>query len=93
MSNGTTCLFLGNLIIIILYEGLQVTVHSFKEVCNFFLEQGISYILVERFCQDDFGRQRAIGHRRDNPTVRLNIQLDQLLEMCEQTYTSLTSLM
>ena len=56
------------------YEGLQVTVHSFKEVCKFLLEQGISYILSERFCQDDlenyFGRQLAIGHRRDNPTVR-----------------------
>ena len=56
------------------YEGLQVTVHSFKEVCKFLLEQGISYILSERFCQDDlenyFGRQRAIGHRRDNPIVR-----------------------
>ena len=35
------------------YEGLQVTVHSFKEVCKFLLEQGISYILSERFCQDD----------------------------------------
>ena len=33
-----------------------------KEVCKFLLEQGISYIL--------FGRQRAIGHRRDNPTIR-----------------------
>ena len=56
------------------YEGLQVTVHSFKEVCKFLLQQGISYILSERFCQDDlenyFGRQLAIGHRRDNPTVR-----------------------
>lgn len=31
-------------------------------------------MLSERFCQDDlenyFGRQRAIGRRRDNPTVR-----------------------
>ena len=56
------------------YEGLQVTVHSFKEVCKFLLEQGISYILSERFCQHDlenyYGRQRAIGHRRDNHTVR-----------------------
>ena len=36
----------------------------------------ISYILFERFCRDDlenyFGRQCAIGHRRDNPTVRDN---------------------
>ena len=31
-------------------------------------------MLSERFCQDDlenyFGRQRAIGSRRDNPSVR-----------------------
>ena len=34
----------------------------------------MAYILSERFCQDDvenyFGRQRAIGRRRDNPSVR-----------------------
>ena len=56
------------------YEGIQITVHSFIEVCRFLLEQGVPYILSERFCQDDlenyFGRQRAIGSRRDNPTVR-----------------------
>ena len=56
------------------YEGIQVTVHSFKEVCKFLLQQGVPYILSERFCQDDvenyFGRQRAIGRRRDNPTLR-----------------------
>ena len=56
------------------YEGLQITIHSFKDVCVYLLEQGIPYILSEKFCQDDlenyFGRQRAIGHRRDNPNVR-----------------------
>ena len=56
------------------YEGIQVTVHSFKEVCKFLLQQGVPYILSERFCQDDvenyFGRQRAIGRRQDNPTLR-----------------------
>ena len=50
------------------HEGIQITVHSFKEVCKFLLEHGVP------FCQDDlenyFGRQRAIGSRRDNPTVR-----------------------
>ena len=55
-------------------KGIQVTVHSFKEVCKFLLQNGIPYILSERFCQDDlenyFGRQRAIGRRRDNPSVR-----------------------
>ena len=56
------------------HEGIQITVHSFKEVCKFLLEHGVPYILSERFCQDDlenyFGRQRAIGSRRDNSTVR-----------------------
>ena len=41
-----------------------MTIHSFKEVCKFFLQQGVPYILSERFGQDDvenyFGRQRAI---------------------------------
>ena len=38
------------------------------------LQQGIPYILSERLCQDDlenyFGKQRAIGRRCDNTTVR-----------------------
>ena len=56
------------------YEGIQVTVHSFKEVVKYLLENGVKYVLSERFCQDDlenyFGRQRAIGRRKDNPSVR-----------------------
>ena len=56
------------------YEGIQISVYSFTEVCKFLLENGVQYILSERFCQDDlenyFGRQRAIGHRCDNPSVR-----------------------
>ena len=34
----------------------------------------MKYVLSERFCQDAlenyFGRQRTIGRRRDNPSVR-----------------------
>ena len=56
------------------YEGLQITVFSFKELCKFLLQQSIRYILSERFCQDDlenyFGKQRVIERRCDNPTVR-----------------------
>ena len=55
------------------YEGLQITVLSFKEACKFLLQQSIPYILSERFCQDDlenyFGKQRAIGRRSDSLTV------------------------
>ena len=56
------------------YEGIQTSVFSFKEVCKFLLQNGVPYVLSNRFCQDDlenyFGRQRAIGSRRDNPSVR-----------------------
>ena len=56
------------------YEGLHLTVLSFKEICKFLLEYGVPYILSEKFPEDDaenyFGRQRAIGRRCDNPTVR-----------------------
>ena len=51
------------------YEGLQIIVFSFKDVCKFLLQLGITYILSEKFCQDNiekyFGKQCAIGHRSD----------------------------
>ena len=56
------------------YEGLKITVHSFIEVLKFLFENGVKYVLLERFCQDDlenyFDRQRAIDRRRDNPSLR-----------------------
>nr|XP_047142283.1 uncharacterized protein LOC124816659 [Hydra vulgaris] len=56
------------------YEGLQITVHSFKEVVKFLLENGVQFVFSERFCQDDlenyFDRQRTIGCRKDNPSIR-----------------------
>ena len=56
------------------HEGIEVTVNSFKEVVRYLLENGVKYVLSERFCQDDlenyFGRQRAIGRRKDNPSIR-----------------------
>ena len=48
--------------------------YSFKEISRFLQEHGVQYILSERFYQDDlenyFGRQRAIGSRCDNPSVK-----------------------
>ena len=56
------------------FEGIKITTHSFKEVVRYLLSHGVKYILSERFCQDDlenyFGRQRSIGGRRENPSVR-----------------------
>ena len=55
------------------YEGLKMTVYALKELVPFLLQNGFTFVLSERFCQDDlenhFGRQRAIGHRKDNPTA------------------------
>ena len=57
------------------YEGLTITVHSIVECVKFLLQNNIcNYVLTERFCQDPlenyFGRQRSIGSRKDNLTVR-----------------------
>ena len=55
------------------YEGLQITTYSLVECIKFLLRSGVKYVLSQKFCQDDlenyFGQQRAIGRRRDNPTV------------------------
>ena len=56
------------------YEGLQITVKSVIELTKYLLSHGVQYVLTERFCQDPlenyFGRQRGIGQRKDNPTMR-----------------------
>eukprot|EP00795_Rhopilema_esculentum_P014945 gene14945-6090_t len=56
------------------YESLRTSVLPFKEVSQFFLQNGVPYVLSNRFFQDDlenyFGRQGEIGSRRDNPSVR-----------------------
>ena len=77
------------------YEGLHITVFSFKEICKFLLEHGAPYILSERFSQDDV----EITSVDNVPSVEdvtiqqfeilfimiiplnYNIQLDQLLQM------------
>ena len=56
------------------YEGIKITVHSTIELTKFLLQHGLPYVLTERFCQDPlenyFGRQRSIGCRKDNPSLR-----------------------
>ena len=55
------------------HEGLLITVRSLQSLIPFLLNSGISYVLSEKFCQDDienyFGR-RAIGYNKDNPNLR-----------------------
>jgi hypothetical protein len=57
------------------YEGLQITAHSAVEATKFLLNEGMEYVLTERFCQDSleeyFGSQRKLGRRSDNPDMRM----------------------
>jgi len=57
------------------YEGMQITTHSVIEATKFLLQEGMEYVLTERFCQDPieeyFGSQRKIGRRNDNPDIRM----------------------
>ena len=57
------------------YAGLKITTHSIVECTRYLLRNKVcSYVLTEKFCQDPlenyFGRQRALGARKDNPTLR-----------------------
>ena len=56
------------------YEGLQITVNSVIEATQFLLQEGMPFVLTERFNQDvleeHFGRHRSLGRRNDNPTVK-----------------------
>ena len=53
------------------HEGFEITVHSAIECTKFLLQEGMEFVLTERFCQDPveeyFGNQRKLGRRSDNP--------------------------
>ena len=56
------------------YEGIKITVHSTVELVKFVLNNDVPYVLSGKFSQDILenynGRQRALGCRKDNPTLR-----------------------
>ena len=56
------------------HTGIKITVNSLIEVITYLLTNNVPYVLTERFCQDPlenyFGRQRSMGSRKDNPTIR-----------------------
>ena len=55
------------------YEGIRITCYSVTEAIKYLLQNGVSYVLPECFCQDPlenyYGTQRSLGRRKDNPTV------------------------
>lgn len=56
------------------YEGFQITVNAVIDNCKFLLQEGMEYVLTERFCLDPadeyFGSQRKLRRRNDNPDIR-----------------------
>ena len=56
------------------YQGIKITTLSIIEVVQYLLSNNVPYVLTERFCQDPlenyFGRQRSMGARKDNPSIR-----------------------
>ena len=56
------------------HEGLQITAHSVVEATKFLLNEGMPYVLTERFCQDSvkeyFSNQRKFGRRSDNQDIK-----------------------
>eukprot|EP00794_Sanderia_malayensis_P002687 gene2687-3109_t len=55
------------------YEGLRITVYSVIEATQFLLQNGMEFVLTEKFNQycleEYFGRQRSLGRRNDNPSL------------------------
>ena len=55
------------------YEGFQISVFSVIEATKFLLQEGMEFVLTERFCQDPaeeyFGNQWKLGRRSDNPDI------------------------
>ena len=56
------------------HESLKLSTYSLIDATKFLLNAGIECVLTKRFCQDlvkeHFGKQRGMGQRLDNPTVK-----------------------
>lgn len=55
--------------------GLKIISYSIVEATKFLLNEGVEYVITERFCQGSveeyFGSQRKLGRRCDNPDIRM----------------------
>lgn len=55
------------------FKGLCMTLRAFPELCRFLLQNGVKFVLSNKFCQDPiekhFGRHRGLGRRCDNPSL------------------------
>ena len=54
------------------YEGFQISVFSVIEATKFLLQEGMEFVLTERFCQDPeeyFGNQLKLGQQSENCAI------------------------
>ena len=67
------------------FEGLTITVYPIINIIKFLLHEGMELMLTEKLCQDvieeHFGRQRELGSRNDNPTIKQFGYNDNTLRM------------
>ena len=75
------------------YEGILISANSLIECVQFLLNEGMEYVLTERFCQDPveeyFGNQRKLGRRSDNPDLHQALYNDNTIRI--QKEVSITS--
>ena len=55
------------------YEGILISVYSVIESVKFLIQDGMKFVLTERFNQDvaegNFGSHRGVGRRDENPSL------------------------
>ena len=74
------------------HEGLIITSNSLIECVKFLLQEGMEYVLTERFCEDPveeyFGAQRKLGRRCENPDFQQCLYNDNTLRLQREVSTS-----
>ena len=55
------------------YKGIFISVYSIIESVKFLIQDGMKFVLTERFNQDvaeeNFGSHRGVGRRNENPSL------------------------
>ena len=57
------------------FQGFKITTNAIVKVAKFLLSEGVDFVHMERFCQDEieeyFVNQRQLGRLSDNPDIQI----------------------
>ena len=57
------------------FQGFKITTNAIVKVAKFLLPEGVDFVHMERFCQDEieeyFVNQRQLGRLSDNPDIQI----------------------